>query len=61
MAINKIVFYSPDRHIRISAKPAGREYIVERDLVLVTTLTGLSMLENWLREQGLSLADLIQD
>lgn len=61
MAINKIVMYSPDRRIRITADTAGRAYRVERDLVLVDTFTNLPQLESWLGEQGLDLADLIQD
>lgn len=60
MAIHKTVFYSPDRHIRISLLPGSRVYTVERDLVLVDRFN-LSMLESWLREQGIDLADLIED
>lgn len=61
MAINSIVFYSPDRRLRITADTAGRAYRVEQDLVLVDTFRSLPMLEIWLREQGLDLADMIQD
>lgn len=61
MAINKTVFYSPDRHLRITVDTGNRSYRVERDLVFVDTFTSVAMLESWLREQGLSLADLIED
>lgn len=61
MAIQRHVFYSPDRHLRITADSGNKRYRVERDLVLVIEFTSLAMLVSWLREQGLDLADLIED
>jgi hypothetical protein len=51
LAIHATVFYSPDRHIRITADPGGRVFTVERDLVFVVKLTSLAMLESWLRRR----------
>lgn len=61
MAINKIVYYSPDRRIRITADTRNSAYRIERDMVFVATFTGLPLLQRWLNENGLDLADLIED
>lgn len=60
MAIHKVVFYSPDRRIRITADPVGRRFTVERDLILVTTVSSLAELERALSDFGLSFGDLIE-
>lgn len=47
--------------MRITADPGGRVFTVERDLVFVVKLTSLAMLESWLRENGLTFAELEED
>lgn len=64
MAIHTTVYYADGRHLRITVDAGHRhsqKYRVERDLVLVGTFDSLAQLESWLREQGISLADLVED
>lgn len=61
MAIHKTVFYSPDRHLRITADPRGRAFTVERDLVLHSTVSSLAELALVLAEFGLTFEDLVED
>jgi hypothetical protein len=61
MAIHQTVYYSPDRHIRISADPAGQVFIVERDGVFVARMDNMALLLAWLKVEGLELADLTED
>lgn len=61
MAIHRTVFYSPDRHIRITADPAGNEFTVEQDLVFVAKVRSLADLALTLAEYGLTFDDLVED
>ena len=60
MAIHPTVFYSPDRHIRITADPGGSVFTVERDLVLVKKVSSLAALTQLLAELDLTIEDLIE-
>jgi hypothetical protein len=60
MAIHKTVFYSPDRHIRVTADPSGNTFTVERDLVFVGKAGSLADLALLLAELGLTFEDLIE-
>lgn len=53
--------YSPDRHWRVSADPAGNKIIIEYDLVLQATLTNLPAVVAYLADHGIDIADLIMD
>lgn len=61
MAIHSLVMYSPDRHWRVSADPAGNKIIIEYDLVLQATLTNLPAVVAYLADHGIDIADLIMD
>lgn len=61
MAIHESVWYSPDRHLRITANPAATVITVERDLVLEATFTNLEQFKAFLASQNINLADLIAD
>lgn len=61
MAIHGTVMYSADRRLRITADQRGKVFTVERDLVFVARFGSLAELLNWLVEQGIDLADLIED
>lgn len=61
VAIHETVMYSPDRRLRITADPRGTVFTVERDLVFVARFSSISLLADWLGEQGIDIADLIVD
>lgn len=61
MAIHPTVMYSPDRHLRITADPAGTVFTVERDLVFVARFTNLADLVTFLADNGVSVEQLIVD
>ncbi len=61
MAINPVVFYSPDRALRITVDANNTTYRVERNLVFVAEFTNPADLAAWLGNQGIDIADLIED
>lgn len=61
MAIHKTVFYSPDRHIRITADPGGSVFTVEQDLVFVAKAHNLAELARLLADFDLTFDDLTED
>jgi hypothetical protein len=61
MAIHKTVLRTADGRLRITANPAGTRFDVERDMVFTGRFTSLAALQTWLAEQGIDLADLIED
>lgn len=61
MAIHPVVFYSPDRRIRITADPGGKRFTVERDLVFLARADSLAELGVILAKENLAVEDLIQD
>jgi hypothetical protein len=61
MAIHGVVLYSPDRHWRITADPAGHRLTIEYDLVLQKVATTLPEVMAYLVDKGIDPADLVQD